>query len=646
MATGVAASGEVTAVWVLKPCVNAGRQVAGALARRRRRWLRAGCPIPSIVHKVLRNRTPLLWSDRKPKPRRCTQFEQPAQVAAILDEHVKQQEEEGAVERSEDVLVTSPIFVIPKATPGKYRVIIDLRYVNLYQERKRFRQEGLETVAQTVRKGDWLTSLDFTSGYNHAVIRPSDRKYLGFQHRGSTYRYRVLPFGSSSSPWIFHKLVRPMVQLLRERGLRIVAYVDDFLIMARTKEESVRDTALALDLLGQHGWHVSLEKSEMEPKQRLDFLGLTLDTTEEPRFHVPPRKRRAVVREAHRILKAGEGQVSRRRLARLVGMCISLARAIGCARVLTRRLTNVINRAKEWYEPVKLNAEARADLEEWLELLDGWEGTPVVTAPTSLLVTTDAADEGWGGVLGTKQAFAGVWTQEEERRHITWKELSAIRRTLEAAGDQIRGQSILVRADNVAAVAYVNKLTGKSAAMAEEARALWRLVTEQEAQIRAVYLPGAQNTEADYLSRLSERHEWEVDEAAFEALDKRWGPHTCDRFATAQNTKCPRYNSRQGVDAFTVSWLGDNNWVVPPTVLLGRVARLLRVHPCRATVIAPNWPAQFWHMELRGMAEDCELLSSRVKDVDVKMEEMSWQLIAFRLTPTSIQRAERAGGTG
>ena len=53
-------------------------------------------------------------------------------------------------------------------------------------------------------------------------------------------------------------------------------------------------------------------------------------------------------------------------------------------------------------------------------------------------------------------------------------------------------------------------------------------------------------------------------------IDSMWGPFTVDRFATCYNPKCVRFNSCfwnpncEGVDTYTISWAGENNWVVPP----------------------------------------------------------------------------------
>ena len=56
----------------------------------------------------------------------------------------------------------------------------------------------------------------------------------------------------------------------------------------------------------------------------------------------------------------------------------------------------------------------------------------------------------------------------------------------------------------------------------------------------------------------------------FDCLNRLWGPHTIDRFASHKNTHLARFNSRyfvpgtEAVDAFTTTWAAENNWLVPP----------------------------------------------------------------------------------
>lgn len=98
--------------------------------------------------------------------------------------------------------------------------------------------------------------------------------------------------------------------------------------------------------------------------------------------------------------------------------------------------------------------------------------------------------------------------------------------------------------------------------------------------------------------------DWKLSPGLFAWLDSKWGPHTIDRFADANNKQLERFNSRfwnpgsEAVDTFTTHWgFGENNWWCPPPYLVPRL--LKHANQCGAigTLVVPKWPsAPFWPM--------------------------------------------------
>ena len=93
----------------------------------------------------------------------------------------------------------------------------------------------------------------------------------------------------------------------------------------------------------------------------------------------------------------------------------------------------------------------------------------------------------------------------------------------------------------------------------------------------------------------------------FDYFDKRWGPHTCDRFACHYNTKCLKFNSKywctrtSGINALQRVWTGEVNWVVPPPTLIPEVIRKIEIEKCICTLVCPEWvSAPFWSMLFEG----------------------------------------------
>ncbi len=93
-------------------------------------------------------------------------------------------------------------------------------------------------------------------------MKREHQKFLGFQHEGRWYQYTTMLMGSSSSSYVFCRMLRPVLEHIHKKlKIRIVWYVDDFLIMAESKEEAERDMATVAALLEELGWTINKEKS-------------------------------------------------------------------------------------------------------------------------------------------------------------------------------------------------------------------------------------------------------------------------------------------------------------------------------------------------------------------------------------------------
>ena len=109
------------------------------------------------------------------------------------------------------------------------------------------------------------------------------------------------------------------------------------------------------------------------------------------------------------------------------------------------------------------------------------------------------------------------------------------------------------------------------------------------------------NDRADFLSGIVDYDHWRVKRDYFLLPEEKWGPHSVDRFANHENTQLPRFNSRfwcpctEAVDAFSFSWAGENNWLVPPIFLIPKVLNHMAALGGRPTLVVPAWPsAPFW----------------------------------------------------
>ncbi len=90
----------------------------------------------------------------------------------------------------------------------------------------------LKMVVSQTRSEDWFVTIDLEDSNFHVSILPIHRKFLRFAFGGEAYQYRVLPFGLALSPRTFTKCVDAALAPLRLQGIRILNYIDDWLILA------------------------------------------------------------------------------------------------------------------------------------------------------------------------------------------------------------------------------------------------------------------------------------------------------------------------------------------------------------------------------------------------------------------------------
>ena len=230
----------------------------------------------------------------------------------------------GALEPGTCSKWVSRIFMVPKPGGVSWRLIIDLRRINLWCKLFSMKLETLKKLRTLARRTDYMFSMDLADGFYSLGIEESARDYFTVCVNGQLWRLASLPMGWCLSPYYFCELMKVWVRAMRApsvvappgrrsrkrgkmrppssaRGARLLPYVDDFLFLAHSLAAALLLRARVESLLTRLGLKRNPRKGEWEPTQALTHLGMIVDL-KQGLFIAPSEKLQAVATLAKGLL--------------------------------------------------------------------------------------------------------------------------------------------------------------------------------------------------------------------------------------------------------------------------------------------------------------------------------------------------------
>ena len=428
----------------------------------------------------------------------------------------------------------SRLFVVQKDS-GAWHPIIDLSTLNTYIASQRFHMETPQSVLRSIRPGDWMISLDLQDAYLQVPVHPESRRYLRFTMGGVSYQFRVLCFGLTTAPQVFTRLMAPISAILHRYGIRMLRYLDDWLILAESRTTCLPVRDRLLQVCEELGLQVNLRKSSLIPSQDMTYLGMQSQSV---RFIAKPTETRVanLLKIIEEFLSSPDPPSSSMAsssgppfvpYSSGEGWDVKDAIPPNSPQVqvgLPRRIASHPLGSSMYQE----------DLLWWSWAIQKREGVDLSLPVPDLSFYSDASDVGWGAIVGEHQV-SGVWTPSQRDFSINLREMM----------------------DSCLSQAFGRHEVSGPVPQSEGNSPVGRIHEDHATSP----VQGSLNTRADLLSRpnLVIGSEWTLHQEVVQDLLHQW-PAIIDLFTTSLTARLPVFFAlawepkAAGVDAFLQPW--------------------------------------------------------------------------------------------
>lgn len=275
---------------------------------------------------------------------------------------------------------------VPKSTPGRYRMIVDLSHPEGHSPNDgipdtccSLTYTSVEEAAQSVLhlgRGTLMAKMDIRSAYRNVPVHPNDRWLMGLTWRNSVFIDTVLPFGLRSAPKIFNALADGLEWVVHQEGVsEIYHYLDDFLVMG-----APGSTECEAGLAKLLGWTQQLAFPIVEEKvegcsTKMTFLGIEI-ASEALVLRLPPIKLLALKNRL--VLWRGQRSCTKSELQSLAGALQHACKVVRPGRTFLRRVFELLRGVHQGHHHIQLNGGMQSDLAWWDLFLDSWNGVSLL----------------------------------------------------------------------------------------------------------------------------------------------------------------------------------------------------------------------------------------------------------------------------
>ena len=412
--------------------------------------------------------------------------------------------------------------------------------------------------------------------------------------------FNRMPFGLTTAPWVFTRLMRAIKKFLRRKGVKVNSFIDDFIVWANSQEKAALHLKWIKLLIKWLGLQINAKKSSLTPVQNLTYLGVDLDL-QNLTMSLPAEKVTKLLALVHSTVQ--QQKVSRAVLEGLIGLITFSHSVIHLGRMHANpRITwmNSHNSVAAHHALVNVTPYLRSLLKPSCQHSFLEQRISFKTPVPNLVLMTDASDYGWSGVI-LPYCVRDSWSEEDRLRSINEREMIAIQYFVLFMQNTLAGKHVVIHTDSEVVYFCLKRMGSlRCPELMRLVREFLSLCVRRTITFEVQHIRGILNVLADSGSR-------DKPSAVNNCLDPDTlsygfylaGLHTevaVDLCATVENTRCSRYvspcqdyNPRcVGWDARRVDWNPyEQIYLFPPVPILEQLFHKIETFPGRGLLIAP-----------------------------------------------------------
>ena len=405
-----------------------------------------------------------------------------------LRKQLSELEHNGLIRRSTSPYAAPVLFV--KKKDGTKRLVIDYRKLNEITLKDPYPMMMHEDIFSSLNGSKFFSSLDFTAGYWQVLMEETDVMKTAFITCFGKFEWLRMPFGLTNAPSTFQRFMDQMI-INENIGDFTKAKLDDLLVHSTSDfDDHLRKLKEVFTIIRKYGGKLKMKKCALFRKS-LSHLGMVINEE-----GVKPDTAHIAA-----IQRIGELK-SKKDIQKFLGTMNYYRSFIKNFAQIAKPLTDMLRKNIEfnWGEEQKIAFEKLKNL---------LVNSPILVYPNfdeEFILQTDASINGIGcalfqsrGTIRHPIAFYSRTLSKHERNYsISALEALALVFAAKKCRHYVyQNDKVIIETDHKA-LQYIKTWKGENSTIAR----WWIRITEAFDKAKIVYISGAKNITADFLSRV------------------------------------------------------------------------------------------------------------------------------------------------